>query len=133
MVSLPSFLKMAEEQYGRQLRQLQMVKGCISTLTGEMFKLIDSIGVLPAPDLTRHSENPKSWGEVLYKLSVIASFINQDLEELTNDLRVRDGKYPIDYSDTRSARLLKEWHDGIAEMAEEMGMRLTADGRLVRS
>jgi hypothetical protein len=133
MVSLPSFLTMATETYSRELRQLQMVKGCISTLTGELHKLIESVGEIPCPDLTRHSEKPKSWGEVLYKLSVIASFINQDLEELTNELRVRDGKYPLDYSDTRSARILKDWHEGIQQMAEEMGVQLSADGRLVRS
>ena len=133
MVSLPPFLRMAEISYDRERRTLQQTKGYLSSLTNNLFKLIDSIGEMRCPEMTRHGENPEKWGEVLYKLAVITSFTTQDLEVLTNDLRVADGMYPIDYSDTKAARILQEWNDGIAQMAEEMGVKLTADGKLVRS
>lgn len=124
---------MAEIAYERERRVLQQSKGYLSSLTNNLFKLIDSIGELKCPDMPRHGENPEKWGEVLYKLSIITSFTMQDLEALTNDLRVADGMYPIDYSDTKSARILQEWNEGIAQIAEEMGLKLTAEGKLVRS
>lgn len=124
---------MAEISYSRDRRTLQQTKGYLSSLTNNLFKLIDSVGEMKCPEMERHGEKPEKWGEVLYKLAVITSFTMQDLETLTNDLRVADGMYPIDYSDTKSARILQEWNDGIAQIAEEMGLKLTPEGRLVRS
>ena len=133
MVSLPSFLAMAEENHSEELHLLGTMKGQLSSFVTQAIRLMGTVGELPAPVNTRHGEHFDKWGEILYKLTVITAYTAKDLEELTNELRVRDGKRPLDYSDSFSSRVLKEWLELMKEQAPKFGVSVTDEGKLVRS
>lgn len=133
MVSLPSFLKMAPISDQEALHLLKTMKGHLSSFITMAFQVMKQVGEKPCPSDSRHGEGFEQWGEVLYKLSVITAFTSQDLEDLTNQIRKENGKKPLDYSESHSNQVIAEWFKLLNEKAEEMGCRVTGDGRLVRS
>ena len=133
MVSLPPFLQMAAESYSQELHLLRTSKGQLSSVVKMLMQLMESIGEHAAPMNTRHGEHFDKWGEILYKLCVITAYANQDLESLTNDLRRKEGKKPLDYSNSFSTLLINDWLKLMQEQAPKYGVSVTDEGKLVRS
>ena len=133
MVSLPSFLKMAPVDHRDALHRLKTMKGHLSSFTTNAFEVMHLVGEKPCPTDTRHGEAFEKWGEVLYKLTIIAAYTAKDLEELTNELREEVGEKRLDYSESQSSVIINDWMKLMEEKAPEFGAFVSADGRLVRS
>ena len=124
---------MATVDYRDSLHRLKTMKGHLSSFMSMSFAVMDEVGEKPCPRDTRHGEFPEKWGEILYKLTIIAAYTSQDLERLTNELRVEEGLKPLDYSESPSTQIIGDWHKLMKEQAPKFGASVTAEGRLVRS
>ena len=133
MVSLHSFLRMATVDYRDSLHRLKTMKGQLGSFMSNAFEVMNQVGEKPCPKDTRHGEFPEKWGEILYKLTILAAYTSQDLEQLTNELRAEEGLKPLDYSESPSALILGDWHQLMKEQAPKFGVSVTDEGKLVRS
>ena len=133
MVSLPCFLKMAAVDHRDSLHRLKTMKGQLSSFMSNAFELMTEVGEKPCSTDNRHGEHFDKWGEILYKLTIIAAYTSQDLERLTNDLREESGLKPLDYSDSPSTLVLGDWLKLMKEQAPKFGVSVTDEGKLVRS
>lgn len=133
MVSIPSFLRMAAVDHQRTLHRLRTTKGHLSSLMTHLLELMTDVGERPCPDNTRHGEHFEVWGEILYKLTIISAYVSNDLETLTNEIRIELGLKAIDYSDSLSNQIIKDWFQLMKEQAPQFGAFVTDDGKLVRS
>lgn len=133
MVSLPSFLQMAAVDHRESLHRLRTMKGQLSSFMSNSIELMTEVGEKPCPTDTRHGEHFDKWGEILYKLSILAAYTSQDLEELTNELREESGLKKLDYTNSPSNQMLVEWVKLMREQAPKFGASVTDEGKLVRS
>ena len=124
---------MAAVDHRDSLHRLKTMKGHLSSFMTNAFDVMQEVGEKPCPTDTRHGEHFEKWGEILYKLSVIAAFTAQDIEELTNELREESGLKKIDYTDSTSNRVLVDWLKLMKQEAPKYGVQIPAERRLARS
>lgn len=124
---------MAAVDHRDTLHRLKTMKGHLSSFMTNAYEVMNEVGEKPCPTDNRHGEHFDRWGEVIYKLTIIAAYTSQDLERLTNELREESGLKPLDYSESPSTQILNDWFQLMKEQAPKFGVSVTDEGKLVRS
>lgn len=110
------------KRYEDELHLLKTIKGQLNTAIRHQHTLMDSIGTLELPDdYARPKDlNYTEVGEVLYQTLVMSASVSKIIEDLTNVVRVEDGREKMDYSESIANQVIKEFHRDVQELKAEL-------------
>ena len=133
MVSIPSFLGMAQVPFESEAHALKTMKGHLSAYLRMIWPVCQAVGELPCPKEAIGGTQATKWGEVIYQNALVIAMVSKNLELLTNELREVQGKKPLDYAESPASQVMDDWREMLSETAAEMGFSVTDEGKLVRS
>lgn len=109
------------KRYQDELHLLKTIKGQLNTAIRHQSSLLGVIGTLELPDDFARPKglNYTQVGEVLYQTLVMSASVSKMIEDITNIVRVEDGREKMDYSESIASKVIAEFKEDIEEAKAE--------------